>query len=174
MREAKENLGEQHTATAEAAGFLTDKQKIVDFLSSFVDSRFEDVTGSILTAMNIADFKMWHARNAPQTQWEEFGEEEVRDICHEYQDVLESVGTDIHKAQDEWTGLKLFVKTRPGTGDVSKMEWSSLRGRRDEFQNILTVVDFILTLPSHSADCERGISTMKRAKTDFVVIHSLT
>ncbi|XP_076441074.1 uncharacterized protein LOC143280324 [Babylonia areolata] len=39
--------------------------------------------------------------------------------------------------------------------------------RREEMTNILKVMDFLLSLPSHSADCERGFSLMKRVKTDW-------
>jgi hypothetical protein len=50
---------------------------------------------------------------------------------------------DVNEADDEWTGLELCVKTKAGAGDISNMEWSSLRGRRGDYQNILTVIDFI-------------------------------
>ena len=167
LAEARKSLGQAATDRAEAAGFRSDRAKIVNSLTQFVDSRFEDVTGSILTAMNIADFKMWPSKDDPQPVWDEFGEVEVRDICEEYKGILENAGVDLNEAQDEWTGLKLCVKTKAGAGDISNMEWSSLRGRREDYQNILTLIDFILTLPSHSADCERGFSLMKRVKTDW-------
>jgi len=167
LREAKERLGQESTETAEAAGFVGDRGRIVTTLLFYIDSRFEDVTGSILTAMNIADFKMWPAKGDPQNVWDEFGETELRDICEEFKVVLERAGVDLNQAQDEWTSLKLNVKTKAGMGQISKTEWSSFTGRREDFQNVLTVIDFILTLPSHSADCERGFSLMKRVKNDW-------
>jgi hypothetical protein len=55
--------------------------KILNSLTQVVDIQFEDVTGFILTAMNIADFKMWPSKAEPQPVWNVFGEVEVRDIC---------------------------------------------------------------------------------------------
>ena len=37
----------------------------------------------------------------------------------------------------------------------------------DRFPNILFAFDLILTLPAHSADCERGFSHMKPVKKDW-------
>lgn len=110
---------------------------------------------------------MWPCKSDADDTWDKFGEEELRDILEEYGTVLEGAGVDTTLAEDEWTGLKQYVKLKAGADAVSNLKWSSLQGRRENFKNILLTVDFILTLPSHSADCERGFSTMKKVKTDW-------
>lgn len=167
LRAAKDKLNQEATATAEAAGFRGDRHKIVQSLTAYIATRFEDVNGSILTAMRIVDFTMWPCKTDADSTWDEFGEEELRDILAEYGTILENAGVDTNEAEDEWTGLKQYAKTKAGSGAVSNLKWSSLQGRRENFKNILTTIEFILSLPSHSADCERGFSVMKQVKTDW-------
>lgn len=47
LRKAKENLGDETTERAEAAGFHGDRGRIVETLSTYVEKRFEDVNGSL-------------------------------------------------------------------------------------------------------------------------------
>ena len=121
MRKTKENLGQAATERAEAAGFQGDRRRIVEKLSTYVDTRFEDVNGSVLTAMRIADFTMWPCKSDADDTWDEFGEEELRDILGEYGTVLESAGVDTTQAEDEWTGLKQYAKIKAGVDAVSKL-----------------------------------------------------
>lgn len=37
----------------------------------------------------------------------------------------------------------------------------------DQYGNILSVIDLVLTKPSSSTECERGFSFMKKLKTDI-------
>ncbi|XP_041360614.1 uncharacterized protein LOC121376896, partial [Gigantopelta aegis] len=53
------------------------------------------------------------------------------------------------------------------TERTQKLSWILVnRHHGEKFPNILTLVDLLLTIPAHSADCERGFSHMK-IKSDW-------
>lgn len=82
-----------------------------------------------------------------------------------FQEVLEEAGIDIFQAAEEWPDLRREISRR--YQDLTSASWENLNNLNDRFPNALGVIDFILSLPSHSADCERGFSLMKRVKSDW-------
>jgi hypothetical protein len=51
---------------------------------------------------------------------------------------------------------------------IAQLTWPEVfQALHDTCPNVLAVMNLILTLPSHSADCERGFSCMKKLKTDW-------
>ena len=51
--------------------------------------------------------------------------------------------------------------------DVHSLSWHIVYPKCKDSKNILAVMDLVLSLPSHSADAERGFSEMKLIKTDW-------
>ena len=50
--------------------------------------------------------------------------------------------------------------------DIPKIKWSTIWALDEELApNFLRIVDLLLTLPAHSADCEHGFSHLKQVKT---------
>lgn len=61
-----------------------------------------------------------------------------------------------------WIAIACFSHNLP------QLTWEAVnQSYQDQYPNVLAVFDLILTLPAHSADCERGFSHMKQAKSDW-------
>ena len=51
---------------------------------------------------------------------------------------------------------------------MKHMRWNRIFGcLADITLNVLAVISLLLTIPPHSADCERGFSLMSKVKTDW-------
>lgn len=51
---------------------------------------------------------------------------------------------------------------------MNHMRWSRIFAcLADVTPNVLAVISLLMTIPPHSADCERGFSLMSRVKTDW-------
>ena len=52
--------------------------------------------------------------------------------------------------------------------NVKEISWDQVNGIfREQFPNVLAVIDLLLTLPASSTEAERGFSAMKVVKTDW-------
>ena len=95
-----------------------------------------------------------------------FGDDDVDVLVSHFKPVLDEAGVQTSLIPDEWTMLKeaLFsCKDHPSSSD-----WPSINKRhRDQYPNILNLIDIILTLPASTADCERGFNFMKMIKSDW-------
>ena len=59
------------------------------------------------------------------------------------------------------------LQTSDWESSLKTITWREINRRYfQELPNLLPLVDMVLTLPSTSADCERGFSAMKRIKTE--------
>ena len=55
-----------------------------------------------------------------------------------------------------------------GKTSFKKTTWKDLnRSHGDQYPNLLSLIDLVLTIPASTAECERGFSAMKRVKSDW-------
>lgn len=139
------------------------KASMLNVLTESLANRFQDVSTTTLLAMRIANFSLWPAKNSPD--WQTYGDEQIGIITTEYKEILADAAINTDAVIDEWPALRSEVERRYNS--PASASWEDLNTARERFPNVLGVVDFILTLPSHSADCERGFSLMKRIKSDW-------
>ena len=64
----------------------------------------------------------------------------------------------------EWQHVKLIIKNDKRTAD-NTMEWI-LTNLQLSHPNMFKILSIGLLLPTSTADCERGFSTLKRIKTE--------
>ncbi|XP_060782584.1 zinc finger protein 862-like [Neoarius graeffei] len=137
------------------------KSLLLDKLCQTLQTRFSDMSMSILQATKLVNLKSWpDAENS-----EEFGESEVEVLMRHFQDVLTSSGIAVDHIPDQWTVLKTHLYE---TGEFWHKTWPEInRTLKHWCPDMLSLIDLILTLPASTADCERGFSKMKLAKTDW-------
>ena len=81
--------------------------------------------------------------------------------------LLEENQLDEHQTVSEWEILKVNIYTKDWNSRLANITWKEINRRYDhQLPNLLPLVDLILSLPSTSADCERGFSAMKHIKTE--------
>jgi len=79
--------------------------------------------------------------------------------------VLEEADIKLYDVKPELSQLKSMLVRRK---DLHKMKWSTVWALYEELApNFLKLIDLLLTLPAHSADCERGFSRLKQVKTVY-------
>ena len=85
-----------------------------------------------------------------------------------FEQVLTAQGVDISKLVAEWQGVKTLLYSSVNWEDkLKKQTWKDLnRSHGDQYPNLLSLIDLVLTIPASTAECERGFSAMKRVKSD--------
>ena len=83
--------------------------------------------------------------------------------------VLQNAVADTTKILNEWTALKAGVYSQPGWLQYIKCKtWTELHKKHvEELPNIFTLVDLVLSLPAYTAECKRGLNSMKLIKNDW-------
>ena len=101
----------------------------------------------------------------------DYGTDEVETRVSHFQPVLKRQGVDTSKINTEFILLQTALYL--GAGWKRKLEgasWSQLNRQYGDAYldlNVLAVIQLVLTLPSLTADYERGFSAMKATKTDW-------
>ena len=115
---------------------------------------YEDVTNSVLLAMRLVNFSLWPGKQSQE--WNNFGDDQLKDIVDEYKDIFEEADIETDAALVEWPAVRAEIGRR--FNNIAKASWEELNVLKERFPNALGVVDFVLSLPSHSdsADCEKG------------------
>ena len=110
--------------------------------------------------------QVFYPVHLPETEEERevYGEDSVAGLCNHYSVVLQRMNCDI--AQAEWVALQLHMKRQPKDLNVFEM-YNRMFINPDLFQNILMLVEIILSIPVSSAIRERGFSNKARVKSDW-------
>lgn len=97
----------------------------------------------------------------------DFGSEEIRHLTRRFQPILERAGCKISSIQDQWISLKIMVN-----GQLRKLNYGSLWETlltkvpyKDDFKDVLHLVELVLVLPISAAQCERAVSAQNRIKS---------
>ena len=126
---------------------------------SYIQSRFENFKEAPLVYFKIFNFKFWPQQ---QEQLAVFGGDHVQCIVDHYKEQLSE--EECNKIPQEWVALKSYVAHFRGS-PLLEVYGELLRDRPARFQNILVLVDLMLTLSPSTAECERQFSSMNRVKT---------
>lgn len=99
----------------------------------------------------------------------DFGDDCLDDLTEHFKAVLESAHVDTTQVTDEWTSLKTTIYNHPDWQTTLKdITWAEVNRRWGKgHDNILAVVDMVLTFPASTAECERGFNVMKMIKSDW-------
>ncbi|CAC5417109.1 unnamed protein product [Mytilus coruscus] len=147
--------------------FTKQKQVIVDFIVAALDNRFEPMEKDpvLKAASLIFTFSEWpQDRNELAT----YGNEEMAFLLENFHEILERNGCNLDVIMDnnrEWKDFKAYVGRHKATLAVENFFiYPDLKRR---FEHLILVLELIPSFPLSSAVCERGLSAMKRAKTDW-------
>ena len=133
---------------------------VLDKLIESLKGRFADIDVGLLKATRLTNFQVW-----PQQEQANFGEDHIQIVLTHYESILSEQIT-IDDVMIEFTLLKKHVYDMGVP--VGKVTWPHVfSGLVSTCPNVLSVISLLLTLPAHSADCERGFSCMKKIKTDW-------
>lgn len=90
----------------------------------------------------------------------DFGSEEIMRLTQRFQPILERAGCKISTIQDQWISLKVMVN-----GQFRKLDYGSLWEMlltkvpyKDDFKDVLHLVELVLVLPISAAQCKRAVS----------------
>ena len=156
-----------HALSGNDGSFKASKIKMLTNLNSALEKHFGDFKEGIFKFCDIAKFNSWPlAANTDEIQ--DFGDKEVRKIMDHFHDVLVKAGADLDCIENQWTSLKSVIYDEHEAADITHLTWPNIvRKYQDSHQDILCVIDIILSLPASSAEVERGFSSLKLLKNDF-------
>ena len=143
--------------------------------NTFLDLVIDHITqrvGDVESDQLLKSMQVFYPVNLPDSEAERaiYGEEAINDLCDHYSVVLNRMGCDIpHLKEDEWPSLKVHMNRQPRNISVTDFYHRIFTNQnlKQNFENILILVEIILCIPVSSAICERGFSTMSRIKFDW-------
>ena len=100
-----------------------------------------------------------------------FGNEQIERLSHWFEPVLANAGCQVNAIPDEWLSMKLQINTSFWDKDYGSL-WQTLLTKmpyRQDFQNVLHLVEILLVLPISAAQRERAISAQNRIKSSMRV-----
>ena len=148
-------------------------QQIVEGIMDCVHSRCKDIdTGPLLRKMRVVFPMNWPDDEVALAL---FGEQEIDDLCHHFETLLQRMGCDIAAVPTEWQALKVTLRCMGQGGnnnipvDESEMYARIFNNNMQErrLHNVMMLIEIILVIPVSTAVCERGFSAMKRIKSDW-------
>ena len=150
-------------APTRQGGDAEDAQKaLLKGLIDVLSNKFSDISSGLLGTSKLTNFKNWPMQNSI-----EYGCVSIAAVVRHYRPVLERGNVSHSSVLPDWQLLKSFVYETRGIVFPAE-EYCVCRVCGAElFPNALAVVSLLLTLPPHSADCERGFSVLKKVKNDW-------
>ncbi|CAH1264204.1 ZNF862 [Branchiostoma lanceolatum] len=150
---------------------IRDCQQILNSTLHHLGRRFDAMLNqSVLSAARFFQFSSWKEEDEDQED-EDWEEDKLRTIYRHFRRPLELKGFQLQGALREWDELKTVcraqlanVRRPPSFKDF----WvSMLRREEEEYRNVFQLLRLVLTIPIHTAECERSFSLMNRVKTDW-------
>ena len=142
--------------------FIRDKQSMINTIIQFLNSRFESLDSDpVLAAGKIFDPRVW-----PESVEDlaAYGEAEVDCLVQHFRPALEENDFDSAAVAGEWSACDTANNFRHLDPLIL---WQRIfTAFKDQFPNILMLVDIILIVPLATATVKRGFSAMKRVKND--------
>ncbi len=129
---------------------------VLPFIQAVMDNvttRFPDTDIEILSAVEV--FKPTEIPTNP-TDCYSYGRDHILVLANHY-------GCDTTKTLSEWKEVVFSLKQKAKTRDVLL----HLLGLNILYPNLTKISACLLIIPLHSADCERGFSTLGRVKTNL-------
>ena len=138
------------------------QQQLISDVAIQLHNRFRDIGEGVLAATAVGNFRNWPAAEFSP----EFALNAINAITGHFRTAITAAGVSLHDVESELTVLRKTVYGKPE--GLTKLGWSEIFTCLGETcPNVLGIIKLILTLPIHSADCERGFSVMKKVKSDW-------
>ena len=149
--------------------FDEEKRAIIQSLIDYIDARFQNInTDPVFTSSKIFDPKNWPADDS---EIPSYGQEELDRLLTRLSTLLKKKTCNLDTAREEWLNLKIYLTSNYHIRALHPLKlWKRVLlddANRQEFSNILMLVKLVLVFPLSTAVCERGFSTLKRAKSDW-------
>ena len=94
----------------------------------------------------------------------DFGNDAIDRLINWFAPVLQKAGCEADVIPEEWFSLKVLVNT-----SFCDKDYSSLWPYKNDFRNVLHLVEIMLVLPMLAAQCERAVSAQNRIKSSLRV-----
>ena len=135
--------------------FIRDKQRMINTIIQFLNSRFESLDSDpVLAAGKTFDHRVW-----PESVEDlaAYGEAEVDCLVQHFRPAWEGNDFDFTAVAGEWSALKACVTANNFRHLDPLILWQRIfTAFKDQFPNILMLVEIILILPLATATVERG------------------
>ena len=139
------------------------RQTFCDNLLRNIEQRFPKKSGELATAFAVLGMRC--LEQLPEDKREEFGVKEVHVLADFYGkeakngEVVSEPLIDAEACVEEWAVAKRVVLSNNYQKDSLKTLYKALHDyHKDSFPNLLILANLALTMPYHTADCERGFS----------------
>jgi len=99
----------------------------------------------------------------------DYGNNEIRHLLDFFRSKLEDKGCDMILVLNQWRALKTLVSMQMKHCMDFNSVWATLLSKapyKEDFKDVLHLVEIMLVIPISSAECERMFSAMKRVKSD--------
>lgn len=97
----------------------------------------------------------------------DYGREEIQRLTEWFRPLLHKAGCNINAIHDQWVSLKFLVKSQFQKMDSINL-WQTFLTKapyKDNFKDVLHLVQIVLVLPISAAQCERAVSAQNRIKS---------
>ena len=145
--------------------FETTKTQFVENLLENLNKRFPENQESIVKSFSCLGLRPLSFLS--KEELETWGDSSLQVLLDHYgSDENSTAFIDKDASQHEWKVLKSVVLQEQYPRDQLKRLWSIIKKyHKDTFPNLIKLAALALTLPVHTADCERGFSVQNRLKT---------
>lgn len=97
----------------------------------------------------------------------DYGKQEIERLIKWFQSLLQRAGCNIAMIQDQWVSLKIQINGQFRKLDYGSL-WETLLTKvpyKNDFKDILHLVEVVLVFPISVAQCERAVSAQNRIKS---------
>ena len=161
--------------------FQSSMVEAVDLCVSGIKERF----GSMLTSTSnaqpltpsttqvVKDMLVFNIDSWPTSSEDlvDFGNNAIDRLTNWFGPLLQKAGCETDVISEEWFSLKVLVNTSFRDKDYSSL-WGIMLTKvpyKNEFRNVLHLVEIMLVLPISAAQCERAVSAQNRIKSSLRV-----
>lgn len=97
----------------------------------------------------------------------DYGSEEIQRLTEWFRPLLHAAGCCINAVPDQWVSLKILVNSQFQKMDSINL-WQTFLTKapyKDNFKDVLHLVEIVFVLPISTAQCERAVSAQNRIKS---------
>ena len=101
----------------------------------------------------------------------DFGNDTIDCLTNWFAPLLQKSGCQVSVIPEEWLSLKVLVNTSFRDKDYASL-WGIMLTKvpyKDDFKNVLHLVEIMLVLPISAAQCEHAVSAQNRIKSNLRV-----
>ena len=100
-----------------------------------------------------------------------FGNDKIERLTNWFRMLIEKAGCNVALIPEEWLSLKVQVNSGFRDKDYESL-WQTMLTKmpyKQDYQNVLHLVEILLVLPISAAQCERAVSAQNRIKSNLRV-----